>query len=154
VLVWEWDGPKAVMLSGSGVIRKSGATVVWKGIEAKVTLTTTDGKVTGWTVSGRGVYPLATGDWASMAGKSFVYPGRLGRKSSTRVDSGSRQTWRSPNSFQRPGRALFQCYEKRKKLATLPSPSTVGFGNLTLNAQHGRSSTTGIRRHYAASSSG
>ena len=45
----------------------------------------------------------------------FVYPGRLGRKSSTRVDSGSRQTWRSPNSFQRPGRALFQCYEKRKK---------------------------------------
>ncbi len=76
VLVWEWDGPKAVMLSGSGVIRKPGATVVWKGIEAKVTLMMTDGKVTGWTVSGRGAYPLATGDWASMAGKSFTWTGK------------------------------------------------------------------------------
>jgi hypothetical protein len=49
---------------------------VWKGIEAKVTLTTTDGKVTGWTVSGRGVYPLATDDWASMAGKWFTWTGK------------------------------------------------------------------------------
>ncbi len=31
VFVWEWDGPNATLLSGSGVIRKPGATVVWKG---------------------------------------------------------------------------------------------------------------------------
>ncbi len=76
VLLWEWDGPNAVMLSGSGVIRKPGATVVWKGTEAKVALTMTDGKVTGWTVSGRGAYVLATGSWASMAGKSFTWTGK------------------------------------------------------------------------------
>jgi hypothetical protein len=64
------------MLSGSGVARKPGAIAVWKGTKAEITLTMTDGKVTGWTVSGRGAYPLATGDWASMAGKSFTWTGK------------------------------------------------------------------------------
>ena len=62
--VWEWDNPKATQLSKSGVARKPGATLAWKGTEGKVTLTMTDGKVTGWTGSGRGTNLLATGGWA------------------------------------------------------------------------------------------
>jgi hypothetical protein len=45
--------------------------VVFKNDEAKTALTMTDGKVTGWTASGRGVDTLATGDWASMNGRRY-----------------------------------------------------------------------------------
>ncbi len=74
--IWEGDGPKLAMLAGSGVIRKPGSTVVWNAAEAKLELAMADGKVTGWTVSGRGIYPLATGGWASMAGKPFTWTGK------------------------------------------------------------------------------
>ena len=74
--IWEWDGPKATLLSDSGVVRKPGATLAWKGTEGKLTLTMTDGKVTGWTGSGRGANTLATGGWASMAGKSYTWTGK------------------------------------------------------------------------------
>ena len=70
--IYEWDGPKAVELANSGVARKPGATLAWKGTEGKVTLTMTDGKVTGWTGSGRGTNLLATGGWASKAGTSYT----------------------------------------------------------------------------------
>ncbi len=71
--IYEWDGPKGVELANSGVARKPGATVAWKGTEGKITLTMTDGKVTGWTGSGRGAHVLGTGGWASMAGKSYTW---------------------------------------------------------------------------------
>jgi hypothetical protein len=71
--IWEWDGPKAVELSGSGIVRKPGSTLAWRETEGKITLTMTDGKVTGWTSSGRGVNTLATGDWAKLAGKGYTW---------------------------------------------------------------------------------
>jgi len=71
--IWEWDGPKATLISDSGVVRKPGATSAWKTTEGKLTATMTDGKMTGWTGSGRGTNPLATGDLASMAGKSYTW---------------------------------------------------------------------------------
>jgi hypothetical protein len=37
------------------------------------TVIVTEGKVTGVTTSGKGSYPMATGSWASLAGKSFTY---------------------------------------------------------------------------------
>jgi hypothetical protein len=49
--------------------RKPGSTLACKETEGKLTLTMTDGKVTGWTGSGRGVNTLATGDWGKLAGK-------------------------------------------------------------------------------------
>jgi hypothetical protein len=73
VNIWEWDGPKAVLLTQSAVIHKFGATLVFKGIEGNIALTMTDGKVTGWTSTGRFVYVLATGDWASLNGKSGTW---------------------------------------------------------------------------------
>jgi hypothetical protein len=64
------------MLAGSGVIRKPGATAVWNAAEAKLAFTMADGKMTGWTVSGRGAWVLASGGWASMAGKPFTWTGK------------------------------------------------------------------------------
>lgn len=71
--IYEWDGPKATLISDSGVDRKPGATGVWKSTEGKLTATMADGKMMGWTGSGRGVVSLATGAWASMAGKSYTW---------------------------------------------------------------------------------
>jgi hypothetical protein len=61
------------MRSNSGVARKPGATVVYVGPEGKLALTMTDGKVTGFTGSGKGVYVLATGSAASLAGKPYTW---------------------------------------------------------------------------------
>ena len=87
---WEWNGPNAVMLFSNGVVRKPGATVVYKNTEAKLTLTMTDGKVTGWTAAGGGVDMLATGDWASMAGKRYHWTAKS-------VGPGSQFTVKSTN---------------------------------------------------------
>jgi hypothetical protein len=70
---WEWDGPNAVLLVASGVERKPGATAVYLETEGKFALTMADGKITGWTASGRGKYPVATGSAASLAGKSYTF---------------------------------------------------------------------------------
>ena len=71
--IWEWNGPNAVLVSANGVTRKPGATVVWVRTEGKLALTMVEGKVTGWTASGRGANPIATGSAASLAGKSFTW---------------------------------------------------------------------------------
>ncbi len=68
--IWEWDGPNAALRSDSGVARKPGATVVWQGTEGKLELTMADGKVTGWTASGKGANLIATG---SIAGKPYTW---------------------------------------------------------------------------------
>jgi hypothetical protein len=70
--MWEWDGPKATLLSNSGFARKPGATLAWMFTDGQQTLTMTDGKVTGCTGSGRGKNVLATGSFASSAGTSFT----------------------------------------------------------------------------------
>lgn len=74
-IIWEWDKTKtnAVLLSGSGVIRKPGSTVAFQITEGKLTVTITDGKVTGATSSGRGNDGVATGGAASLAGKSYTW---------------------------------------------------------------------------------
>lgn len=70
--IWEWDKTNAVMLSNSGVIRKPGSTAVYVS-DGKNALTIADGKVTGFTASGRGSWPMAIGGAASLAGKSFTW---------------------------------------------------------------------------------
>jgi len=71
--IWEWDGTNAVVLAHNGVVRKPGFTVVYQHTEGKLALTIADGKVTGWTASGKGHWPLATGSAASLAGKSYTW---------------------------------------------------------------------------------
>ena len=74
-IMWEWDGPKAKELAGWAVGRKVGATQTCQDIPEKGTneLTITDGKVTGWTASGQCVVTMGTGDFASMAGKTWYW---------------------------------------------------------------------------------
>jgi hypothetical protein len=71
--IWEWDGTNAKMLLESGVIRKPGALATFELTEGKLALTVTDGKVTGFTASGKGRWPTATGTAASLAGKSGTF---------------------------------------------------------------------------------
>jgi hypothetical protein len=73
--MWEWDGPKAKELSGSGVSRKPGATFALKHTDGTLEVTMTDGKPSGWTASGHGIVTLATGSWASLNGKTYEWTG-------------------------------------------------------------------------------
>lgn len=61
--IWEWDGPKATELSNSGVTRGPDGTVAYKGSGGELSLTMADGKVTGFTASGKGTNILVTGGW-------------------------------------------------------------------------------------------
>ncbi len=72
-IIWEWNGPNGVLVSGSGVMRKPGATAVVQITEGKVELTMADGKVTGGAGSGKGRWQIATGSAASLAGKTFTW---------------------------------------------------------------------------------
>jgi hypothetical protein len=74
--MWEWDGPKAKELSGSGVARKPGATQAFQHTDGTLELTMTDGKPSGWTASGHGVITLSTGSWASLNGKTYEWSGK------------------------------------------------------------------------------
>jgi hypothetical protein len=67
--IWEWNGPNAVLVSGNGIIRKGDATVVYVQTEGKVAVTYVEGKMTGFTASGKGRIAVATGGAASQAGK-------------------------------------------------------------------------------------
>jgi hypothetical protein len=71
--MWEWNGPNAVLLSSNGVIRKPGATMVYQNTAGTLALTMTDGKVTGFTASGKGDEKLATGSLAALAGTSYTW---------------------------------------------------------------------------------
>jgi hypothetical protein len=71
--IWEFDGPNAVLVSGNGVVRAPGATVVYQEASGKLALTMTDGKVTGFAASGQGSMRMATGSAASLAGKSYTF---------------------------------------------------------------------------------
>jgi len=71
--IYEWDKTNATGLSGNGVGRRAGATLVYQLGEFKNALTTADGKITGFLGSGQGTYKMATGSAASLAGKTFSY---------------------------------------------------------------------------------
>jgi hypothetical protein len=71
--IFEFDGPNAVVVSGNGVVRAPGATVVYQEASGKLALTMTDGKVTGFAASGQGSFRMATGSAASLAGKSYTF---------------------------------------------------------------------------------
>ena len=70
---WEFDGPKANLLTFRLVTRKPGSVAVVRGTGGTLTLIMTDGKVTGATSTGRYDYVLATGDWQRLAGKSETW---------------------------------------------------------------------------------
>ena len=70
--IWEWNKGASVVLSGNGVIRRPGMVVVYAVTEDSNALTMADGKVTGFGGTAKGVYKLATGTAAPLAGKTFT----------------------------------------------------------------------------------
>jgi hypothetical protein len=71
-VIWEWDKTNGTLVSVSGVVRKPGATVAYQATEGTLALTIADGKVTGFTGTVKGHWPIATGSAASMAGKTVI----------------------------------------------------------------------------------
>jgi hypothetical protein len=72
-VAWEFDGPKANLLTFRLVVRKPGSIAVVRGTGGTFTLTMTGGKATGSTSTGRYDYVLATGDWVPLLGKSETW---------------------------------------------------------------------------------
>jgi len=70
--IWESDKGKSVALSGNGTIRRPGLSIVYVLTEASNALTMADGKVTGFSGNARGVYKIASGSAAALAGKTFT----------------------------------------------------------------------------------
>jgi hypothetical protein len=71
--IYEWDKTNAVALSGAGVTRKPGGTSAYQNTETKLALTLADGKVSGFTGTGRGRYTMATGTAAALNGKTYTF---------------------------------------------------------------------------------
>lgn len=74
--IWEMNKGSATALSGDGVLRKTGGMAAYRLTSASRSLIMTDGKVSGWTVSGKAVYTMATGNTASLVGKNFSWTAR------------------------------------------------------------------------------
>ena len=71
--IWEFDKGAGNILSGDGVSRKPGAAVAYRITAGSLSLLMKDGKPAGWNASGKGVYTLATGAAAALAGKTFTW---------------------------------------------------------------------------------
>lgn len=74
--IWEMNKGSATALSGDGVLRKPAGILVYRLTAGSRSLIMTDGKVSGWTASGKGVYTMATGSMAPLANKNFSWTAR------------------------------------------------------------------------------
>lgn len=71
--IWEMDKGAAKMSAGHGVFRKAGGIGVYQLTEGTRTPVMQDGKMVGWNISGKGVYPMAGGSVAAYAGRKFSF---------------------------------------------------------------------------------
>lgn len=71
--IWEVEKGKATIAAGNGVFRKAGGVGVYQLTSGNRSLVMQDGKVVGWTASGKGIYTMATGTVSGMAGKTFSF---------------------------------------------------------------------------------
>jgi hypothetical protein len=71
--IWEWDGPKAKLISTGGIGRKPGATTAFHSVDGSVELILSDGKVTGADASGHSLIDVATGSAAPAQGKTITW---------------------------------------------------------------------------------
>lgn len=86
--VYEWQGPKAVGKGGYGVIRKPGGSMlVFVPSEMQNTLQLKDGKVVGFNATGQGTYTFASGDAASLNGRTYSYVAKPTGPGRFRVDT-------------------------------------------------------------------
>jgi hypothetical protein len=71
--ILDWDKTNAVLVMGNAVVRKPGGFAAYQDTEGKIALTITDGKVTGFTGSGKIRWIIAAGSAAPLAGKTFSW---------------------------------------------------------------------------------
>lgn len=74
--IWEIDKGASNILSADGVSRKPGAVATYRATSGTLSFVMKDGKPVGWTASGKGVYTMATGSAAPLAGKAFSWTAR------------------------------------------------------------------------------
>ena len=72
----EWDKGNGVILSGSGVTRRPGAFAAYQHLEGQVSLTMTEGKMTGSVTTGRGRITMATGAASALQGRAYSFSAR------------------------------------------------------------------------------
>jgi hypothetical protein len=71
--ILDWDKTNGVLVMGNAVVRKPGGFAAYQDTERKIALTITDGKVTGFTGSGKIRWTIATGSAAPLASKTFSW---------------------------------------------------------------------------------
>lgn len=71
--IWEFDKGAWNILSGDGVTRMRGVASAYRTTAGSLTFVMKDGKPVGWTATGKGVFTLATGAAAALAGKTFTW---------------------------------------------------------------------------------
>jgi len=71
--VWEWDKTAIAALVLTGIVRKPGSMAVFQDSESKATAIMSDGKITGFTGSGRGKFLSGAGAAANWSGRSYSY---------------------------------------------------------------------------------
>lgn len=72
-ILWHYDKASGQLLSGHAVARKPGALGASTITQGALSFQMADGKVTGWTASGKGRQTLAAGAASALAGKSFAW---------------------------------------------------------------------------------
>lgn len=72
-LLWRFEKGTGTLLSGHAVTRKPGAFGAAQVTQGTQVFQMADGRVTGWTATGRGRHTLAVGAAASLAGRSFIW---------------------------------------------------------------------------------
>ncbi len=74
--IYEHDKGAASQHAADSVFRKPGARAVARMTSGTLEIVMKDGKPAGWTASGKGVWAMATGTAAPLAGKTFTYAAR------------------------------------------------------------------------------
>lgn len=73
--IWEFHKTSGKLLASSGIMRKPGAMLVFQA-DGMQELIMVDGRPGGWESVGTGVYKLATGTAAALAGRRFTFVAR------------------------------------------------------------------------------
>ncbi len=74
--IYEHDKGASSLRSADSVFRKPGARAVARITAGTLEIVMKDGNPAGWTASGKGVYTMASGTAAPLAGKTFTYTAR------------------------------------------------------------------------------
>jgi len=88
-VIIEWDKTHATLIAGGGVLRSASATSVFQNLEESGDATVADGKVTGFSSSGRGKVIWAIGTAASAIGKTYTYTTKSAGSGQIEVETSS-----------------------------------------------------------------